>query len=75
MALQNDAQNKKFGGDGSASINNAQTSERFSFTRNRARKIIPEHEHFSTTQFYLRPNRAGRTAHEASYRKHCKFQG
>src|SRR6476661_8919222 len=34
---------------------NAQTSERFSFTRNRARKIIPEHEISRVRNFILRP--------------------
>ena len=45
---------------------NAQTSERFSFTRNRARKIIPGTRDFSTTQFYSQTYRGGRTAHEVS---------
>ena len=66
MTLQNDAQNKKFIGDGSVSINkhaNVGTfyvhqkprSENFSGTRD-----------FSTTQFYSQTYRGGHTAYEVS---------
>ena len=58
MALQNDAQNKKFVGDGWRPSINAQTSDRFSFTRNRARKIFLGRETSPPRNFILRPTRA-----------------
>jgi hypothetical protein len=66
MALQNDAQNKKFGGDGSASINKRANVGTFYVHRKPRSKDFSGTRDFSTTQFYSKTYHGGRTAHEAS---------
>jgi hypothetical protein len=66
MTLQNDAQNKKFIGDGSASINKRANVGTF-FVHQKARsKDFSGTKDFSTTQFYSQTYRGGRTAYEVS---------
>ncbi len=66
MALQNDAQNKKFSGDGSASINKRANVGTFFIHQKPSSKNYSGTRDFSTTQFYSQTYRGGRTAHEAS---------
>ena len=66
MTLQNDAQNKKFVGDGSASINKRANVETFYVHRKPRSKDFSGTGDFSTTQFYSQTYHGGRTAHEAS---------
>jgi hypothetical protein len=66
MALQNDAQNKKFIGDGSASINKRANVGSFFIHRKPRSKEFAGTRDFSTTQFYSQTYRGGRTAHEVS---------
>jgi hypothetical protein len=66
MALQNDAQNKKFIGDGSASINKRANVGAFYVHQKPRSKNFPGTRDFSTTQFYSQTYRGGRTASEAS---------
>ena len=66
MALQNDAQNKKFTGDGSASINKRANVGTFFVHKKPRSKDFGGTRDFSTTQFYSQTYRGGRTAHEVS---------
>jgi hypothetical protein len=66
MALQNDAQNKKFIGDGSASINKRANVGTFFVHQKPRSKNFAGTGDFSTTQFYSQTYRGGRTAHEVS---------
>ena len=65
MALQNDAQNKKFIGDGSASMNKRANVGTF-FVHQKSHSKSFGTRDFSTTQFYSQTYRGGRTAHEVS---------
>jgi hypothetical protein len=66
MALQNDAQNKKFVGDGSASINKGANVGTFFVHKKPRSKDFGGTRDFSATQFYSQTYRGGRTAHEVS---------
>jgi hypothetical protein len=66
MTLQNDAQNKKFTGDGSASINKRANVGSFYIRQKTRSKNFPGTRDFSTTQFYSHTYRGGRTAYEIS---------
>src|SRR5215831_14110622 len=66
MTLQNDAQNKKFVGDGSASINKRASVGAFYVHRKPRSKDFSGTRDFSTTQFYSQTYHGERTAHEAS---------
>jgi hypothetical protein len=66
MTLQNDAQNKKFGGDGSASINKRANVGTFYVHQKPRSKNFSGTRDFSTTQFYSQTYRGGRTAYEVS---------
>ena len=66
MTLQNDAQNKNFVGNGSASINKRANVETFYVHRKPRSKDFSGTRDFSTTQFYSQTYHGGRTAHEAS---------
>ena len=66
MTLQNDAQSKKFIGDGLASINkNANVGTFYVHQKPRSKNFGGTRE-FSTTQFYSQTYRGGRSAHEVS---------
>jgi hypothetical protein len=69
MTLQNDAQNKKFVGDGSASINKRASVGTFYVHQKPRSKNYSGTRDFSTTQFYSRTYRGGRTAYEVSSRQ------
>ena len=64
MALQNDAQNKKFSGDGSASINKRANLGTFFVHQKPSSKNYPRARDFSTTQFYSQTYRGGRAAYQ-----------
>jgi hypothetical protein len=66
MALQNDAQNKKFSGDGSASINKHANVGTFYVHQKPNSKHYSGTRDFSTAQFYSQTYRARRTAYEVS---------
>jgi hypothetical protein len=66
MTLQNDVQNKKFIGDGSASINKRANVGTFYVHQKPRSKNYSGTRDFSTTQFYSQTYRGGRTAHEVS---------
>jgi len=66
MTLQNDAQNKKFIGDGSASINKRANVGTFYVHQKPRSKNFSGTRDFSTTQFYSQTYRSGRTAYEVS---------
>ena len=66
MTLQNDAQNKKFTGDGSASINKRANVGTFYVHQKSRSKNFSGTRDFSTTQFYSHTYRGGRTAYEVS---------
>jgi hypothetical protein len=66
MTLQNDAQNKKFTGDGSASINKRANVGTFFVHQKPHSKAFSGTKDFSTTQFYSQTYRGGRTAYEVS---------
>jgi hypothetical protein len=66
MTLQNDAQNKKFVGDGSASINKRANVGTFYVHRKPRSKNFSGTRDFSTTQFCSQTYRGGRTAYETS---------
>jgi len=66
MTLQNDAQNKKFSGDGSVSINKRANVGSFYVHRKPSLKKYSKTRDFSTTQFYSQTYRGGRTAAEVS---------
>src|SRR6266403_1848329 len=52
---------------------NAQTSGRFSFTRNRARKVFLEHETSPQRSFILRPTAADAPATRFRHSKHLQI--
>jgi hypothetical protein len=66
MTLQNDAQNKKFVGDGSVSVNKRANVGTFFIHQKPRSKSFSGTRDFSTTQFYSQTYRGGRTAHEVS---------
>jgi hypothetical protein len=66
MTMQNDAQNKKFIGDGSASINKRANVGTFYVHRKPRSKDFSGTRDFSTTQFYSQTYRGGRTAYKVS---------
>ena len=66
MTLQNDAQNKKFVGDGSASINKRANVGTFYVHQKPRSKNFSGTRDFSTTEFYSQTYRGGRTAYETS---------
>jgi hypothetical protein len=66
MTLQNDAQNKKFTGDGSASINKRANVGTFYVHQKPRSKNFSGTRDYSTKQFYSQTYRGGRTAYEAS---------
>jgi hypothetical protein len=66
MTLQNDAQNKKFVGDGSASIKKRANVGTFYAHQKRQSKNFSGTRDFSTAEFYSQTYRGGRTAHETS---------
>jgi hypothetical protein len=66
MTLQNDAQNKKFVGDGSVSVNKRANVGTFFIHQKPRSKSFAGTRDFSTTQFYSQTYRGGRTAHEVS---------
>ena len=66
MKLQNDAYNKKFIGDGSASINKRANVGSFFVHQKPGSKDFSGTRDFVTTQFYSQTYHGGRTAQEAS---------
>lgn len=66
MTLQNDAQNKKFIGDGSVSINKRASVGSFYVHQKPSSKSFSGTRDFSTSQFYSQTYHSGRTAHETS---------
>jgi hypothetical protein len=66
MALENDAQNKKFTGDGSASINKRASVGTFYLHQKPRSKNFSGTRDFSTTQFYSKTYHGGRSAYEVS---------
>jgi hypothetical protein len=66
MTLQNDAQNKKFLGDGSASIKKRAHVGSFYVHQKPSSKNYSGSRDFSTTQFYSQTYRGRRTAYEVS---------
>ena len=66
MALQNDAQNKKFTGDGSASINKRASVGSFYIHQQTSSKDFSGTRDFATSRFYSQTYRSGRRAYEAS---------
>jgi hypothetical protein len=66
MTLQNDAQNKKFTGDGSASINKHATVGSFYVHQKTRSKNFSGTPDFATSQFYSKTYHSGRSAYEVS---------
>jgi hypothetical protein len=66
MTLQNDAQNKKFIGDGSVSINKRASVGAFYVHQKPRSKSFSGTRDFSTTQFYSQTYHGGRSAYEVS---------
>lgn len=66
MTLKNDAQNKKFVGDGSASINKRANVGSFYIYQKPSSKTFSGTREFSTSQFYSQIYHGGRTAYETS---------
>ena len=66
MTLQNDAQNKKFVGDGSASINKRAPVGSFFVHQKLSSKNYSGTRDFSTSQFYSQTYRGRRTAYKVS---------
>jgi len=66
MTLQNNAQNKKFTGDGSASINKRASIGTFYVHQKPRSKSFSGTRDFSTTQFYSQTYDGKRTAYEVS---------
>jgi hypothetical protein len=66
MTLQNDAQNKKFIGNGSVSTNKRASVGTFYVHQKPRSKSFSGTREFSTTQFYSQTYRGGRTAYEVS---------
>src|SRR5262245_42754367 len=72
MTLQNDAQNKKFTGDGSVSINKRANVGTFYVHRKSHSKNFAGAKDFSTTQFYSQTYHGGRSAYEVSSQQTLK---
>lgn len=68
MNLQNEAQNKKFTGDGSASLKKRATVGTFYVHQKPHSKNFSGTRDFSTTQFYSQTYHGGRNAYESSPR-------
>jgi hypothetical protein len=66
MTLQNDAQNKKFTGDSSASINKPATVKSFYVHQKTRSKNFGGTRDFATSQFYSKTYHDGRSAYEVS---------
>jgi hypothetical protein len=66
MTLQNDAQNKKFTGDGSASINKRANVGSFYVYQKPRSKNFSGTRDFATSQFYSKTYHGGSRAYEAS---------
>jgi len=66
MTLQNDAQNKKFVGDGSVSVNKRANVGTFFIHQKPRSKSFSGTRDVSTTQFYSQTYRGGRTGYEVS---------
>ena len=66
MTLQNDAQNKKFAGDGSSPINKRATVGTFYVHQKTRSKNFSGTRDFSTTQFYSQAYHSGRKGYETS---------
>jgi len=66
MTLQNDAQNKKFTGDGSASINKRATVGSFYVHQKTRSKDFAGTRDFATSQFYSKTYHGERGAYEVS---------
>jgi hypothetical protein len=66
MTLQNEAQNKKFIGDGSASINKRATVGSFYVHQKPRAKSFSGTRDFATNQFYSQTYHGGRSAYEVS---------
>ena len=66
MTLQNDAQNKKFVGDGPVSVNKRANVGTFFFHQKSNSKSFSGTRDFSTTQFYSQAYHSKRTAYEVS---------
>jgi hypothetical protein len=66
MTLQSDAQNKKFNGDASAAINKRANVGTFYLHRKPSSKDYSGTRDFSTSQFYSKTYRSGRSAYEGS---------
>jgi hypothetical protein len=66
MTLQNAAQNKKFVGDGSVSVNKHASVGAFYIHQKPRSKSFSGTRDFSTTQFYSQSYRSGRTAYPVS---------
>ena len=69
MTLQNDAQNKKFIGDGSVSINKRANVGTFYIHQKTSSKSFAGTRDFSTSQFYSQTYHGARTAYETSSRQ------
>ena len=69
MALQNDAQNKKFTGDASASINKRASVGSFYVHQQTRTKDFSGTRDFATSRFYSQNYHAGRSAYEVSSRQ------
>ena len=66
MTLQNDAQNKKFSGDGLVSINKRANIGTFFVHQKPSSNNYSGTRDFSTTQFYSQTYRGGRTTYDVS---------
>ena len=66
MMLQNDAQNKKFSGDGSVSINKRANVGTFFLHKKASSKDYSGTRDFSTSEFYSHTYRGGGTAYDVS---------
>jgi len=66
MALQNDAQNKRFTSDGSASINKRASVGSFYIHEQTSSKNFSGTRDFATSQFYSQTYHGGRRGYEAS---------
>ena len=66
MALQNDAQNKRFASDGSASINKQASVGSFYIHQQTSSKNFSGTRDFTTSPFYSQAYHGGRSAYEAS---------
>jgi hypothetical protein len=76
MTLQNDAQNKKFTGDGSVSVNKRANVGSFYVHQKTRSKSFSGTRDFATSQFYSQTYHGGRSASEVSSRQtvaHSRF--